>query len=134
MGLINDIRLLIQRPIIVPGITTAQWNGGFATSGLQGADLVTIGVPGQWYRLNQFIIILAGFNIGATVYTREYMDIGGVNRLILADDYGPPPPELAFMSWWFDAEFFGPYRVEIYSDQAIDDGLAVSYEYRIKGW
>ena len=134
MGLISDIRLLVERPRIVPGTTTANWNGGLATSGQPGADLVTVGVANQWYRLNQFIVILTGFNALATVYTREYLDVGGVNRLILVDDYGPPPPVLAFMSWWFDAEFYGPYRVEVYSDQAADDGLAVDYEYRIKSW
>jgi len=134
MGLPQDVRRLAERPRIVPGTTTANWNSGVATSGQPGADLITIGVANQWYRLNQFIVIMTGFNALATVYTREYLDVGGVNRLILVDDYGPPPPVLAFMSWWFDAEFYGPYRVEVYSDQAADDGLAVPYEYRIKSW
>jgi len=134
MGLPQDIRRLAERPRIVAGTTTANWNSGVATSGQPGADVITIGVAGRWYRLNQFIVIMTGFNALATVYTREYLDVGGVNRLILVDDYGPPPPELAFMSWWLDAEFYGPYRVEVYSDQAADDGLAVDYEYRIKSW
>jgi len=134
MGLPQDVRRLVERPRIVPGTTTANWNSGVATSGQPGADVITIGGPGKWYRLNQFIIIMTGFSALATVYTREYLDVAGVNRLILVDDYGPPPPVLAFMSWWFDAEFYGPYRVEVYSDQAADDGLAVPYEYRIKSW
>jgi hypothetical protein len=127
------IKLLIQRPQIIPGSTTANWNTGFAPSGAAGATLVTIGAAGQWYRLNQFSIVTAGFNAAATVYVRSYMDVAGVNRLILDDDY-TMPREVVFLSWWFDAEFYGPFRVEIYSDQAVDDGLAVPYEYRIKDW
>lgn len=134
MGLYDEVRMLTTRPRIVPGVTTANWNSGVASSGQAGADLITIGVAGQWYRLNQFTVVLTGFNALATITTREYMLVAGVERLLLEDDYGPPPPEVAFMSWWFDAEFFGPYRVEVYSDQAADDGLAVTYEYRIKPW
>lgn len=130
----NEIDLLVERPNIIPGATTANWNSGVATSGQPGADLITIGAANQWYRLNQFTIVMAGFNAAATVYVRCYMDVAGVNRLVIDDDYGPPPPETAFLSWWFDAEFYGPFRVELYSDQAVDDGLAVPYEYRIKNW
>lgn len=127
------IKLLTQRPRIVPGSTVANWNSGVAPSGAAGATLVTIGVVGQWYRLNQFILVTAGFNAAATVYNRVYMDVAGVNRLIMADD-DAMPLELVFLSWWFDAEFYGPFRVEVYSDQAVDDGLNVPYEYRIKDW
>ena len=134
MSLVSDIRQLAERPTIIPGTTTADWNGGLATSGAAGADLVTIGGPNSWFRLNQFIIVTGGFNIGATVTYRVYSDVAGVNRLIFGDDYGPPPVEVMYMSWWFDAEFFGPLRVELHSDQVVDDGLAVTYEYRIKSW
>jgi len=127
------IKLLIQRPQIIPGSTTAAWNGGLAPSGAAGATLVTIGGAGQWYRLNQFTIVTVGFNIAATVYVRCYMDLAGVNRLVIADDWAMPE-EVIFLSWWFDAEFYGPFRVEIFSDQAADDGLNVTYEYRIKDW
>lgn len=127
------IKLLIQEPRIVIGATTANWNSGAAPSGAAGATLATMGAPGQWYRLNQFTVITAGFNIAATVYIRGYMDVAGANRLVMADDW-PMPEELVFLSWWFDAEFYGPFRVEVYSDQAVDDGLAVTYEYRIKDW
>lgn len=130
MGLINDIRLLIQRPRIVPGQTTADWNLGVATSLQAGADLITIGVAGQWYRLNQFAVVLTGFNVLATVTMRCYMDVAGANRLAWVCCCCP----VAFLSWWFDAEFYGPFRVEVFSDQLGDDGLAVDYEYRIKTW
>lgn len=135
MGAEQQIQLLIQRPRIIPGATTANWNSGVATSGQPGADLITIGSANEWYRLNQFALVLTGFNALATVTMRAYMDIAGANREVLNDDWiiaasGP----IAFMSWFFDAEFFGPFRVEVYSDQAADDGFNASYEYRIKDW
>jgi hypothetical protein len=61
------------------------------------------------------------------------MDIAGANRLMLTDDW-TMPEEVIFLSWWFDTEFYGPMRVEIFSDQGADDGLVVPYEYRIKDW
>ncbi len=133
MGLLHSLALLIQHPRIMPGIVSANWNSGAATSGQPGADLITIGLAGQWYRLNQFSIVSTGFNAAATVTVRAYMDIAGANRMILTDDW-TVPEEVIFLSWWFDTEFYGPMRVEIYSDQGVDDGLAVPYEYRIKPW
>jgi len=132
-SIIRETYILRQRPQIVPGSTTANWNSGVAPSGAAGATLATIGVAGQWYRLNQFTIVTVGFNIAATVDVRCYMDLAGVNRLVIADDY-TMPQEVVFLSWWFDAEFYGPFRVEVESDQGADDGLAVVYEYRIKDW
>jgi len=133
MGLANNIRLLTQHSRIVPGTEAALWNSGFATSGLAGADLITIGLANQWYRLNQFCIVSTGFNALATVTVRAYMDIAGAPRMIMTDDW-TMPHEVIFLSWWFDTEFLGPMRVEILSNQAADDNLVVPYEYRIKDW
>jgi hypothetical protein len=134
MSLAQSIRLLRERPRVIIGTTMANWNSGVATSGAAGADLVTIGVAGQWYRLNQFTLVLTGFNAAATITIRSYMNVAGANRLVIDDDYTPPLPDTAFLSWWFDAEFFGPFRVEVHSDQAADDGFNATYEYRIKNW
>jgi hypothetical protein len=133
MGLKQDAELMIEHATIISSSKTANWNSGVATGGLAGADLITIGSVGQWYRLNQFSIVSSGFSALATVTVRAYMNIAGANRLILTDDW-TMPEEVIFLSWWFDTEFYGPMRVEIYSNQAIDDGLSVLYEYRIKDW
>jgi hypothetical protein len=127
------INLLLQRPRIVVASKSANWNSGVATSGQPGADLITVGKVNQWYRLNQAIVVMTGFNAAATVTVREYGLVAGVERLLLTDDW-TMPQEIAFLSWWFDAEFYGPYRVEVYSDQAVDDGVAVASEYRVKDW
>ena len=80
------------------------------------------------------VVLLTGLNAAATITLREYMDVMGANRLIYNDTYSPPIDPLVFTGWWIDAEFFGPYRVELLSDQAVDDGFAVTWEYRIKDW
>ena len=42
---------------------------------------------------------------------------------------------VAYIYWfWLQAELYGPLRVELYSDQAADDGVAAPYEYRYKEW
>lgn len=133
MSISACIKLLKQRPRIVTGQTTANWNSGVAPSGLAGATLFTVGNVGLWYRLNFGVVILTGFNVAATVTIREYLLVAGAEHLVLEDDW-TMPAELALLSWWIDQEMYGPYRVEVLSDQAADDGLAVDYEYRIKDW
>jgi len=133
MSLPSIIRLLREQPRIVIGATTANWNSGVAPSGLAGATIFTIGVAGSWCRLNFGAVVLTGFNVAATVTIREYCDVAGANRLVMEDDW-TMPGELALLSWWIDQELYGPYRIELLSDQAADDGLNVAYEYRIKAW
>lgn len=133
MSISANIKLLKQIPRIVIGTTTANWNSGIAPSGQPGATLVTMGRAGAWCRLNLGVVILTGFNIAATVTIREYMDVAGANRLVMEDDW-IMPQELVILSWWIDVEIYSLYRVELYSDQAADDGLAVGHEYRIKDW
>ena len=126
------LRKLTARPTIVPGTTTANWNTGVATSGLAGADLVTLGTAGQWLTLNQCIVVLTGFNAAATITIREYMDVVGINTLVMEDVWIVADDPIAFLGWWIDIEIYGPYRIELYSDQALDDGWAAIYEYRTK--
>lgn len=133
-SLSQSSKRLVERPRIIPGTATENWNSGVATSGQPGADLITVGTASEWYRLNQFIIVLASFNIASTVTARGYLPIVGVSRLVIEDDWAVATHEVAFLSWWLDAEFYGPFRIEVYSDQAADDGITVIYEYRIKNW
>ncbi len=40
--------------------------------------------------------------------------------------------DLVYMIRWWEIEQFDQVRVEVYSDQAADDGLTVPYEYKVK--
>jgi len=133
MGLKQEVDFLVQTPTIVDGSVTANWNSGVATSGLAGADLFSIGRAGQWYLLNQGCVLVAGFNVAATITIREYGWVMGAERLLYTDTY-TFADDIVFFSIWLDMEMYGIYRVEIHSDQATDDGLTVPYEYRIKDW
>lgn len=125
--------LLKQHATITIGDTTANWNSGTATSGSSGADLFTMGQAGKWSRINFGAVILTGLDVAATITIREYMDVAGSNRMIMEDDW-LVTEELALLSWLWDSEIYGLYRIELYSDQAADDGVAIDWEYRIKDW
>ena len=138
MGLSQSIKLLTEHSRIVTGTTTANWNSGVATSGQPGADLVTIGTANRWMRLDEiFLLIFPAFNVAATVSIRGYMEMMGSNRLI-----GTPVTyacdgtdgEVALFSWLWEVEILGPVRVEVFSDQAVDDGFTATWEYWIKNW
>lgn len=133
---------VIQIPYIHTGTVRANWNSGFATSGLPGADLFIYGLPGQWWRLSDAYLVLAAFNPGllTDVTVRAYLNIAGAERTVMDEVWEPAfDGELVFIVWFFEVQIFGPLRVEVYSNAvgawpAGDDGLAAPYEYRVKEW
>jgi len=143
MGLIHEIlsgmRLLTQHPTIVTGTATGLWNGGLATSGLAGADLITIGTAGQWWRLQEayFRLFPGVWNALAIITVRVYFDLMGAETLVGDEDWDADGTDgnVALIYWfWLSAEVHGPIRVELYSTVAADDGVVVPYEYRYKEW
>lgn len=135
MSLASAIRLLIQRARIVQGPAVGNWNSGVATSGNPGADLFTIGTINSWWRLQEAYMLLSAFNAAATVTIRVYEQLMGGEREVLNDDWiVAVDPPIVYLVWFWEIEMFGPLRVEAFSDQAADDGLAVPFEYRWKDW
>ncbi len=138
MGMFSAIKLLIQHPLILPGppwTRTGNWNGGVATSGLPGADLFSYGAANQWWRMGEAYLRLASFNAAATVTIRAYITLLGAERTIMDDDWVVAlDGEIAYIIWFWDVQILGPLRVEVYSNMAADDGLAVPHEYRVKDW
>ena len=137
MGLQAVINYLAARPTIVPGTTTANWNGGVATSGQPGADLFTYGSIGQWWRLQEaYLRIFPGvWNALSVITIRSYIILMGGEEMVGDEDWDADGTDgnVAYIYWfWFMAEMYGPLRVEVYSDQAGDDGVTATYEYRIK--
>ncbi len=139
MSLASAIKLLVERSRIVTATTTANWNSGVATSGNPGADLWTYGAANQWWRLQEaYLVLFPGiWNVGATITVRAYEILVGAEREVMNDDWladGTDGP-LAFIFWWWTGwEINGPVRVEVFSDQAADDGVVAPYEYRVKRW
>jgi hypothetical protein len=138
-SLASAIRLLVQRPRPFTGSVVANWNSGVATSGNAGADLFTYGAANQWWRLiDAYLLIFPGvWNIGATITIRAYETIMGAEREVMNDDWlaDGTDGQLAYVFWWFTGyEMFGPVRIEVFSDQAADDGVSAPYEFRVKDW
>lgn len=124
---------LIRVPTIVTSTTTANWNSGVATSGQPGADLFTLGTPGEWFKLSEIYLGLYAFNAAATVTVRVYEEILGAERLVMDEDYiVAAEPDIVFIFWFWEIELYGQIRIEVFSDQGADDGLAAPYEYRYK--
>jgi hypothetical protein len=137
MSLSQAIRLLAQRPRIITGSVTGAWNTGFATSTLAGADLFAYGVANQWWRLQEaYIKLFPGvWNIATTITVRAYAYIMGTEQEIGNADWLADGTDgsIIYVYWfWLAAEMYGPLRVEVYSDNPLDDGIAAPYEYRIK--
>jgi len=123
------------KPRIITGTVRRNWNSGVATSGQPGGDLFTYGRADQWWRLSEAYLRLASFNAAATVTIRAYLTLMGAERTLMNDDWTVAlDGEIAYIIWFWDVQIFGSCRIEVYSDQAADDGLAAPYEYRVKDW
>jgi hypothetical protein len=83
-----------------------------------------------------FLVIVPTFNVASHVIIRAYMTVAGVMRS-LGDqtwDCDGTDGDLAFMLWLWEVQIFGPIRVELYSDNVLDNGVAAPWEYRVKDW
>jgi len=114
---------------------TALWNSGVATSGEAGADLVSIGVAADRKKLNLLEVDISQLTVGSTITIRLYDLVNAVERNIY-----PPPGTTWIVGTDPDAiavidgpmEITGVLRVEVYSNAAGDDGLAVAYKYALE--
>ncbi|GAI13313.1 unnamed protein product, partial [marine sediment metagenome] len=118
------------------GQAIGNWQSGTATSGLAGEDFLVLGTATTVY----FAIGLFGVPIvfayigdltpGATITYRTYITVFGVMRLAEDDDYvvGVDPNVMVMYAWVGR----GQIRIEIQSDNALDNGAAIPYEYSLK--
>jgi len=136
MGLGQQVRFLASPPGFHTGQVIGNWQLGTATSGLAGEDFLVLGTATTEY----FAIGLFGVPIifayigdltpGATITYRIYATIFGVMRLADHDDYiiGVDENIMAMYAWVGR----GQIRVEIQSDDPLDNGAAIPYEYSLK--
>jgi hypothetical protein len=129
-------KLLCEKPRIITATRTANWNSGVATSGLAGADLVTIGTAGQWCRISECVLILTDFAAITHLTIRYFLTLCGAERRMQDDIWAcdGTDGQAALLGYFWEMELFGTMRAEVFSDQAADDGVVANYEYRIKSW
>jgi hypothetical protein len=110
-------------------VVIANWNSGVATSGNAGADLVTIGAAGVKKKVHSLVVSIRNLTVGATITIRMYMEVNGVEDEVYDQTYvqGVDPDGV----WVIDGTvgIHEALRVEVYSNNAADDGAQVVYDY-----
>ena len=136
MGLGADVRFLASPPKFFEGSVADNWQLGTATSGLPGADFLTIGTATTvYFAMGIFGIPVVYVYIGdltpaATITYRTYVTLFGVIYYADHDDYvvGVDPNIMPVYAWVER----GQVRIELMSDAVGDNGAAIPYEYSLK--
>lgn len=119
----------------VESSVTANWQSGTATSGETGANLVSIGSAGDRKKLHSLAIGIGALTVGATITIKLFMNINGVENKVY------PPPATTFLVgtdpngvWVVNGtlEITGVLRVEVQSNNAGDNGKAITYKYDLE--
>lgn len=116
----------------VENAVAANWNSGVATSGNAGADLVTIGAADVRYKLHSLLINISALTAAATITIRLYMLVNGTEREVYSQTFtvGTDPDGV-----WVVNGTLGIHealRVEVHSNNGLDDGAAVDYDYMLE--
>jgi hypothetical protein len=114
------------------GSVTANWQSGVGTSGSTGGDVVIIGENDSGKLVDSFVVDISALTAAANVNIRLYQQINGTEKCILDDDYvvGTDPQAIAVIN--SPIGIFEALRCELSSDNALDNGKAVPYEYTLE--
>ena len=114
------------------GSVTGNWQSGTATSGDTGADLISIGANDDGKLVDSLILDLSALTVGATISIRLYQQVNGTEKCILDDDFivGTDPAAIPVIN--SPLGIYEALRVEVQSDNALDNGLAIAYEYTLE--
>lgn len=116
----------------VSSSVTASWQSGTASSGENGADLVTIGASNTKYKLHSLMVNIHALTDGATVVLKLFTKINGNERNVYHQSFtkGTDPDGL-----WIVNGTVGIHqalRVELQSNNAADNGKYVEYDYMLE--
>jgi hypothetical protein len=114
------------------GPVTANWQSGIATSGETGADLITIGADDVKYKLHSLVVNISALTAGAVIAIKLFMSVNGVERKVYHQSFtqGSDPDGL-----WIVNGTVGLHevlRVELQSNNAVDNGQPVDYDYMLE--
>jgi len=136
MGLGQQVKFLASPPRLYTGAVVGNWQSGLASSGQPGDDFLLIGAPDTiYYPLGIFgipiiLIWIGDLTPGATITYRTYLTAFGALRFNYDDDYvvGVDEDIMAVAIW----TGHGQARIEIMSDDPLDNGTSIPYEYSLK--
>ncbi len=129
----NDLRMA-TKPVLNPasGTVAANWNSGVATSGLAGADLVTLGANDTNNLVQSLLVNISALTAGAIITIRLYQQVKGTERQVYSQNFvqGTDPDGC----WVVDGEvgIHEAVRVEVYSNNGLDDAANVDYDYTLE--
>ena len=114
------------------GSVTGNWQSGTATSGETGADAVTIGTNDTKKKLHSLLLSVHNFTSGGRVTVKLFMQVNGTERKVYQEDFnkGTEPDGL-----WVVNGVVGIHealRVELQSNRAADNGVALDYDYMME--
>jgi len=114
------------------GNLPANWNSGVATSGNPGADLVTLGAANVKNKVHSLLVDISGLTLAATIRVRLFQLVNGVEREVYNQTFvqGTDPDGL-----WIINGTVGIHealRVELHSNNALDDMAVVGYDYMLE--
>lgn len=114
---------------------TANWQSGTATSGETGADLVSIGTAGDRKKLHSLVVNISALTVGATITIKLFMLVNGVEAKVYPPvgttwTVGTDPDGVWVVNGTL--EISGVLRVEVESDNAGDNGKAITYKYDLE--
>jgi len=116
----------------VSGSVVGNWQSGTATSGETGANVVTIGANDTKKKLHSLLLSIHNFQSGGKVTVKLFMQVNGTERKVYQEDFnkGNDPD-----GCWVVNGTLGIHeelRVEVQSNRAADNGMALHYDYMLE--
>ena len=114
------------------GTKTGNWQSGTGTSGDTGADLLSIGVNDDGKLVDSLEVDISALTAAATISIRLYKQVNGTEKCILDDDFvvGSDPQAIPVIN--SPIGIYEVLRVEVQSNNALDNGKAIPYEYTLE--
>ncbi|MDD4986576.1 MAG: hypothetical protein PHQ43_12515 [Dehalococcoidales bacterium] len=114
------------------GSVVGNWQSGTATSSETGADVITIGANDTKKKLHSLLLSIHNFSSGGKVTIKLFMQVNGTERKVYQEEFnkGTDPDGL-----WVVNGMVGIHealRVEMQSNRAADNGVALDYDYMLE--
>jgi len=113
----------------------ANWQSGTGTSLEAGADLVSIGAAGDRKKLHSLLVGIGALTVGAVITIKLFQSVNGVDTKVYPPSgttwtVGTDPNGIWVVTGTLEID--GILRVEVQSDTAGDNGLAITYKYDLE--
>ena len=128
LGIINPIKTQTDKLAgAAPGVGSATENWNAAE-----ADIVSIGANDTKNKLHSLLVNISAIEAAATITIRMYTQINGVERKVYDQDFAKDTDPDGL---WIVNGTVGIHevlRVTAQSDNALDDGKAIDYDYMLE--